>query len=157
MFDRYINCRDQESKCLTVDINPTSVAACKKLVSNRTTVTEEDSVHYLSRLANDFEGNDQFISLLYLDSFDLDPTYWFQSAAHHLKELAAIMRCINGKTLVVVDDCPLVANFIPAPNNQMALLNNPSIGGKGLLVAEFANAVGAKLEFAEYQAGWSGF
>ena len=157
MFDRYINLRDQESTCHTVDINPTSVAACKQLVSNRTTVTQADSVYYLSRLANEFEKNSRFISLLYLDSFDLDSTYWFQSAAHHLKELTALMRCINKSTLVVVDDCPLVANFIPAPNNQMVLLSNPSIGGKGLLVAEFANAVGAKLEFAEYQAGWSGF
>jgi hypothetical protein len=31
------------------------------------------------------------------------------------------------------------------------------VGGKGRLVAEFAEACGAKLEFSDYQAAWSGF
>jgi hypothetical protein len=67
------------------------------------------------------------------------------------------MRCINNKTLVVIDDCPLRANFVPTSNDQIAFIGNPSVGGKGRLVAEYANAVGAKLEFSEYQAGWTGF
>jgi hypothetical protein len=35
-------------------------------------------------------------------------------------------------------------------------IETPAIGGKGRLIAEYAQAVGAKLEFAEYQAGWTG-
>ena len=157
LFDKYINSRDTKSQVLTVDINPQNVIECQRLVSKRTIVTNDDSVHFLANLTISFEKNNQFISLLYLDSFDLDTDYWFQSAAHHLKELASIMRCINNKTLVVIDDCLLSANFAPTSNDQIAFIGNPSVGGKGRLVAEYAKAVGAKLEFSEYQAGWTGF
>jgi hypothetical protein len=157
LFDKYINTRDTKSQVLTVDINSQNVIECQKLVSKRTVVSNDDSVHFLSNLAVSFQKNNQFISFLYLDSFDLDMDYWFQSAAHHLKELTSVMRCIDNKTLVVVDDCPLNTNFVPTSNDQIAFIGNPSVGGKGRLVAEYAKAVGAKLEFAEYQAGWSGF
>src|SRR5271165_3547670 len=50
MFDRYISGRDQESVCYTVDISPVSVAECKKLVSKRVQVSQDDGVHYLSAL-----------------------------------------------------------------------------------------------------------
>ena len=157
MFDNYISFRDERSQVFSVDINPQNVSECKKLVSERTVVTNDDSVHFLTPLSRNLENNKQFISLLYLDSFDLDADYWFQSAAHHPKELTAVMRCIDNKTLVVVDDCPLHASFVPTEKDQIAFVGNPSVGGKGRLVSEFANAVGAKLEFAEYQAGWTGF
>jgi hypothetical protein len=157
LFDKYINTRDTKSQVLTVDINSQNVIECQKLVSKRTVVSNDDSVHFLSNLAVSFQKNNQSISFLYLDSFDLDMDYWFQSAAHHLKELTSVMRCIDNRTLVVVDDCPLNANFVPTSNDQITFIGNPSVGGKGRLVAEYAKAVGAKLEFAEYQAGWSGF
>ena len=157
LFDKYINARDTKSQVLTVDINSQNVIECQKLVSKRTVVSNDDSVHFLANLAVSFQKNNQSISFLYLDSFDLDMDYWFQSAAHHLKELTSVMRCIDNRTLVVVDDCPLNANFVPTSNDQIAFIGNPSVGGKGRLVAEYAKAVGAKLEFAEYQAGWTGF
>jgi len=37
------------------------------------------------------------------------------------------------------------------------VLGAASVGGKGRLVAEYAAAAGAKLLFAEYQAGWTDF
>ena len=157
LFDKYINSHDIKSQVLTVDISSQNVIECQRLVSKRTVVTNDDSVHFLAKLAVNFQENNQFISLLYLDSFDLDVDYWFQSAAHHLKELTSVMRCIDNRTLVVVDDCPLNANFVPTSNDQIAFIGNPSVGGKGRLVAEYAKAVGAKVEFAEYQAGWTGF
>ena len=157
VFDKYINFRDNISQLFSVDINPTSINECKRITSNRTSLTCEDSVHYLSSLAAVFEKEKQFISLLYLDSFDLDNNYWFESSAHHLKELTSVMRCINKQTLVVVDDCPLQGNFIPKGNGEISLITNPIIGGKGRLIAEYALSVHAKLEFAEYQAGWTGF
>lgn len=157
LFDKYISARDENSICFTVDINPTSVSECLKLVSPRVNVTLDDSVHYLHELAIKFKENGQFISFVYLDSFDLDMVYWQQSAIHHLKELCALQPCINKKTLLVVDDCPLNVNFLPAQNNQIHMIGNPSVGGKGRLVSEYAEAIGAKLEFAEYQAGWTGF
>jgi len=157
LFDKYINARDESSICYTVDINPTSVAECSRLVSHRVKVIQDDSVHYLHDLAKKFQDEGQFLSFVYLDSFDLDMTYWQPSAIHHLKELVAIQTCINKKTLLVVDDCPLNINFLPGPSNQIQMIGNPSVGGKGRLVAEYAEAVGARLEFAEYQAGWTGF
>jgi hypothetical protein len=157
LFDRYINARDEQSICYTVDISPISVEACMNLVSKRVKVTQDDSVHFLNELAKELQQNNQFASLIYLDSFDLDMTYWQPSAIHHLKELVALRLCINAKTLLVVDDCPLNANFLPTGYNQLQIFGHPSIGGKGRLVAEYAQAISAKVEFAEYQAGWTGF
>jgi len=157
LFDRYISSRDPQSSCQTVDISPISVAECRKLVSPRVQVTQDDSVHYLSQLAQQLAASGQKIDLLYLDSFDLDMVYWMPSAIHHLKELAAVMRCIGPQTLVVVDDCPLNADFITGENQQINFVGNPNVGGKGRLIAEFAQACGAKVLFAEYQAGWTGF
>jgi hypothetical protein len=157
MFDKYICSRDHESECYTVDINPVSVSACKQLVGPRVTVTQDDSVHYLNALAMKFGQVEKRISFLYLDSFDLDKTYWYPSAIHHLKELTAVMRCIDAKTLVVVDDCPLNGDFVPGNGNQISFVGPASVGGKGRLVAEYAAAVGAQMLFAEYQAGWTGF
>jgi hypothetical protein len=157
LFDKYINARDEESICYSVDINPLCVAECLKLVSNRVHVMQDDSVHYLNELSKKFSLNNQCISLVYLDSFDLDWTYWQPSAIHHLKELVAIQKSINEKTLVVVDDCPLSADLITNKENQLQIIRNPSVGGKGRLIAEYADAVGAKRIFADYQAGWVGF
>ena len=157
LFDRYINYRDQDSICYTVDINPTSVAACKRLVSQRVQVNTDDSVHYLSSLSKKLKQENKSINFAYLDSFDVDMTYWYPSAIHHLKELLAISNCINSKTLVAVDDCPLNANFIHGEGSQISFLGSPAIGGKGRLVAEFAAASGAKVEFTGYQSGWTGF
>jgi hypothetical protein len=157
LFDKYICGRDRESECYTVDIDPISVSACRQLVGPRVQVTQDDSVRYLSVLARRFGQLQKRIALLYLDSFDLDVTYWYPSAIHHLKELAAIMRCIDAKTLVVVDDCPLTGDFVPGEGNQVSFLGPVSVGGKGRLVAEYAAAAGARMLFAEYQAGWTGF
>ncbi len=157
LFDKYISTRDSESVCYTVDISAASVSECKKLVSPRIRISQDDSLHYLSELAREFSRNEQLIDLLYLDSFDLDFTHWYPSAIHHLKELAAAMRCVGEKSLVVVDDCPQSAHFVPGSENQVLLLGAASVGGKGRLVAEYAAATGAKPVFAEYQAGWTGF
>jgi hypothetical protein len=157
LFDKYICSRDQESVCYTVDINSTSVSQCKRLVSPRVHITEDDSVHYLNVLARQFSKAEKRISCLYLDSFDLDKIYWYPSAIHHLKELAAAMRFIDAKTLVAVDDCPLNGDFVPGDGQQISFVGPVSVGGKGRLVAEYAAAAGARTLFAEYQAGWTGF
>jgi hypothetical protein len=74
---------------------------------------------------------------------------------------ASVAECrklsITQDTLVAVDDCPLSGQFVPGEGNELQFVGSPSVGGKGCLVAEFAAAAGAKLQFAEYQAGWLGF
>lgn len=155
LFDRYINTRDNSSICFTVDINENSVRECMNLVSERTKVFQQDSVSFLSKLVSEYAANNQTIDLLYLDSFDLDMNYWQPSAIHHLKELAVAIRALRTDSLIVVDDCPGTANFITHNNNTINFITPPRVGGKGRLVAEFADSIGAKCVFAKYQAGWT--
>jgi hypothetical protein len=96
----------------------------------------------------------KYIDFLYLDSFDLDWSYWQPSSIHHIKELAIAMRCLRSDFLVVVDDCPQTADFVKQDVNTINFFSPPRVGGKGRLIAEFANAVGARCLFSKYQAGW---
>jgi len=157
LFDNYISQRDNESICYTVDNNPRSVNACKSLVSSRVSVNLSDSVSFLSNLSKKFIEESKKVNFLYLDSYDLDMNYWYPSAAHHLKELLAIIKVLKQDTLVVVDDCPLNVNYIAGVDNHAIFISEPAVGGKGRLIAEYAIACNAKLEFSDYQAGWTGF
>lgn len=156
LFDKYISARDEDSICYTVDISPISVQECKYLVSDRVVVTQDDSVHYLHALSQQLQAENKTIDFVYLDSFDLDKVYWQPSAIHHLKELLAVKDSINEKTLVVVDDCPMQAHYVSSGAAMINTIEPPVIGGKGRLIAEYAQSIGAKLEFAQYQAGWTG-
>lgn len=156
LFDKYISTRDGDSICYTVDISPISVQECKYLVSDRVVVTQDDSVRYLHALSQQLQAENKTINFVYLDSFDLDKVYWQPSAIHHLKELLAIKESINEMTLVVVDDSPMQAHYVSSGVAMINTIETPVIGGKGRLIAEYAQATGAKLEFAEYQAGWTG-
>jgi hypothetical protein len=155
LFDKFINTRDEQSTCHAVDINADSVRECRSLVSQRTQVFQQDSVEFLSRFVSELKSKDKTIDLLYLDSFDLDTNYWQPSAIHHLKELAVALRALHPASLVVVDDCPSTGDFILQDNNSINFVTHPKVGGKGRLVAEFADAVGAKCIFSKYQAGWT--
>jgi hypothetical protein len=155
LFDKYINERDQDSTCVTVDISEKSVLECRAVVSKRTTVFQQDSVQFLAQLVTKYATENVSIDLLYLDSYDVDWNYWYPSAIHHLKELTAALRALNSQTLVVVDDCPATSDFIyNKKNNIIDFRTTPRVGGKGRLIAELAQAIGAKCLFAEYQAGW---
>jgi len=158
LFDKYTLSRGNGSKVYTVDINRTSTDVCKKVVSDNVKITTEHSVKYLNNLVNEFSINKKKISMFYLDSFDVDWKYPYPSAAHHLKELTAINKILNKETLVVVDDAPAVAN-LTKNNNEWEILKSPPpvIGGKGFLVHEFAEDVGAKVLFSHYQTAWIGF
>jgi len=159
LFDRYINVRDDGSVAFSVDINPEAVAVCRSLVSDKVQVHEGDSVAFLDRLTRQLTEQGKRIDLLYLDSYDVDYNYWFPSAAHHLKELLAVRRSVEPQTLVVVDDCPVSANLVGDSEGRLQLdrFYRPIVGGKGRLVAEFAEQVGANLVCSHYQHGWSGF
>jgi len=157
LFDKYVSHKDASSIVYSVDISEESVAQARKLVSDRVKLTREDSVAFLTQLVERLSNEGKTIDLLYLDSFDVDWTHWYPSAIHHLKELCAAMRSIRKDTLVVVDDCPLEASFVPNAQNYSDIVVGPFIGGKGRLVAEFADACGAQNKFAAYQAGWTGF
>jgi len=158
LFDKYTLARGKESKVYTVDINPESTNTCRKIVSDNVEITTSNSVKYLNNFVNEFSINKKKVSMFYLDSFDVDWRYPYPSAAHHLKELTAINKILYKDTLVVVDDAPGVGN-LTHNNNKWEILKSPApvIGGKGFLVHEFAEDVGAKVFFSHYQTGWLGF
>jgi len=157
LFDKYICNRDNESICYTVDINEAAVENCTNLVSSRVHVKLSDSVFFLNELSKAFKAENKLISFAYLDSFDVDWVHWQPSAIHHLKELVALKPIINENTLVVVDDCPFSGNFIVTTDQALQAIGAISVGGKGRLINEYAEAVGAQRLFASYQAGWIGF
>ncbi len=78
------------------------------------------------------------------------------SAIHHLKELLAISPLLSPRTLVVTDDSPSMV-FGYADDSKFRVFNvPPCITGKGLLIAEYADAIGVKPYFTGYQCGWIG-
>ena len=158
LFDKYTLSRGEKSKVYTVDINPDSTKICKQVVSNNVKITTGDSVRYLSNLAKELFKDKKKITMFYLDSFDVDWKYPYPSAAHHLKELTAISKILHRETLIVVDDAPAVGNLVHSKNVWQVLKSPPPvIGGKGFLVHEYAEDVGAKVVFSNYQTAWNDF
>ena len=153
LFDQYVSFRKDGSQVHSVDIDPEAVKICKTLVSDNVSVNVGDSVAYLYKFAR----SHTHVNLFYLDSFDVNWEYWFPSAAHHLKELVAIQPILKSDTLVVVDDCMLAGNLVPDAQGNFQAVGPLRVGGKGRLVAEYANQIGATPIFSEYQAGWTGF
>ena len=161
LFDKYIQSRENGSNLFTVDIDPEATKVCRSIVSENVEIFTGDSVKYLNELMIRLYKEEKKISLFYLDSFDVNWQFPRQSAAHHLKELTAIINFISEKCMVVVDDAPI---FIPMKfenNKYEAITKHPApqpfIGGKGYLVNEYAGTCGAKVYFSNYQTAWTGF
>ena len=150
IFDKYVQHRNDGSKVFSVDINPANVDICKSVVSERVHVEVEDSVRFISKMDRYLDKKEK-ISLLYLDSFDVNWLYPFESSAHHLKELTAAIPYINKDTLLVVDDAPIAMQGYRDEKNNFKLIKNASIGGKGYLIHEYAQSVGAEFYFSHYQ------
>ena len=175
LFDKYTLSRGKKSKVYTVDISSNSTGVCRQIVSSNVEISTDDSVKYLNKLSGIFLKNNTKVSMFYLDSFDVDWRYIHPSAAHHLKELAAVTRILDKETLVVVDDSPANANVsqVDKTNDEISsdkmdhikgtlkwkILESPgpSVGGKGSLVHEYASHVGAKVVFSHYQTAWNKF
>jgi hypothetical protein len=158
LFDKYINHRDADSVCISVDLNADAIQTCQSLVSPRTSLHKFDSVEFLARLVEVFQSEDKWIDMLYLDSMDIDFQYWQASAAHHLKELAIGMQRLHQDSLVVVDDSPSSTLILNEPNGGFSMVvDHTRVGGKGTHIAEVAAALGAKPLFMSYQVGWTRF
>ena len=164
LFDKYTLSRGNGSKVYTVDINAKATKVCKEAVSNNVEIVTDSSIRYLTYLSKNFLKTKTKVSMCYLDSFDIDWRYTHPAAAHHLKELTSIIRIIDHKTLVVVDDSPTTGNLtqtVEESNPAWRILSSPSppptVGGKGSLVHEYAMLSGAKLIFSHYQTAWNNF
>ena len=136
LFDRYAQGRPA-TRVITVDISPAVAAKCCTLVGASVEVKCGDSIPFLYGLtARDWSG---YSRCFYLDAYDVDWKNPQPSAAHHLKELVAIAPLLQPDSLVVVDDSPI--------DRQ----------GKGYLVKEYADAIGATTLFHDYQLGIIGW
>ena len=161
LFDKYTQYREERSKVYTVDINPKATEVCKSIVSDNVEIHTGDSVKYLTELMPKLKKQNEKISLFYLDSFDVDWQSSDRSAAHHLKEITAIINHISEETLIVIDDAPILAPM-KIENEKMSIITEhpapkPFVGGKGYLVNEFAYANNATLYFSNYQTAWFNF
>lgn len=155
LFDRFVS-QWPGSVMHSVDIDPNATALCKTLVSAHVEVHTGDSVAFLRQLARNPPHAFPHLDALYLDSYDVDFDNPHSSALHHMKELVAASRLIGPSTLVVVDDAPSEAVFIPS-GNQVRFVTPPRISGKGKYVADYARMIGLEPVFSGYQVGWIGF
>ena len=161
LFDKYTLSRETGSKVFTVDIDPNATKTCRSVVSENVEINTGDSVKYLIELMKKFKSEKKKVSLFYLDSYDVNWQSPHQSAAHHLKELTAIIDLISEDTLVVVDDAPIFLPMQIVDSKYQVISQHPApgafVGGKGYLVNEYANISGAKVFFSNYQTAWIGF
>ena len=153
IFDKYTQSRGNNSKVYSVDINEQNVNLCKSIVSENVYLKTEDSINFISNFDN-LLNNKQKLSLLYLDSFDVNWNYPLESSAHHLKELTASIPYIDKNTLVVVDDAPINLLGYRDESNNFKLIKETGIGGKGILVHEYAKSVNAEIFFSHYQVAY---
>jgi hypothetical protein len=137
IFDAYINLHGGELH--SVDINPVHVEYARTQVSELAQVHCSDSVEFLWQANQNLTEQGFFIDLLYLDSYDYEASDPWPCAAHHLKELAAIMSRLRPGSLVAVDD-----NFIV----------NGKPEGKGAYLIDFMKSLGKPLIHDGYQLIW---
>ena len=164
LFDKYTQSRGNGSKVFTVDIDPVATNICKSLVSDNVDIFTGDSVKYLNDLTKKFCEEKINVSMFFLDSCDVEWIDPGESSAHHLKEIECVKSLLNEKTIVVVDDSPIMC-FLSQVEGQenkfeaieQPLATKPYIGGKGSLVHKYAISMGAKLYFSHYQPAWTGF
>lgn len=153
VFDKYTQSRGNGSRLFSVDINEQNINICKSIVSEKVNLENDGSVRFISKFHNLLDKKYK-ISLLYLDSFDVNWDYPLESSAHHLKELTSSMPYINKNTLVVVDDAPINLVGYMDENNKFQPIKETTIGGKGVLVHEYAKSVNAEMFFSHYQVAY---
>jgi hypothetical protein len=128
IFDAYVE--TSGGNLYSVDISEDSVGFAKsKIISEKTQIACEDSVGFLNKF-------DQSIDLLYLDSYDLDPSDPHPSSMHHIYELLAVSKRLKNGTMIVVDD-----NL----NDEI---------GKGKYIADYFVKIGVPMIYLGYQQIW---
>lgn len=137
IFDQYIN--DYNGELYSVDITPEHVDYARSMVGDTAQIICDDSVHFLWKANNQLVENNQYVDLLYMDSYDWIPGRESECMAHHIKELACIVTRIKSGGLVAVDD-----NY-KRDGIQV---------GKGVYVIEFMKSIGAEMLHDGVQCVW---
>ena len=150
LWDIFVNIFN--GKVLSVDLNNDSVDEANSLTSNKTNVTFSDSLLYLP-------GLDEKIDFLYLDSYDVNFLDPFPSADHHLKEFNCIKHLLHKDSIVLIDDTPVNPEWLDDGKNNGLYYKlkdtfNPNMSGKGSLVNDELEKMGATKLMHQYQALW---
>lgn len=124
----------------SVDIDRQACEFAKNLVGDRTHIFCADSIKWLQSTEDRLSKLSRPISVLYLDSYDLDLKNWHSSALHHIYELLSIKNALAPGTLVAVDD--------------NVLQDDGSYIGKGTFVAQWMNRAGKQMVYQGYQWIW---
>lgn len=132
-LDAFVRCHG--GQFFSIDILPESIDTARRACSAVTNLICNDSVAALYALSRLLPGP---AALVYLDSYDLDPTDPMPSAIHHALELAAVRPLLGPGTLVCIDDYGV----------------GDERGGKGLIVDKFFEAIGAAVLYSGYQKLW---
>ena len=137
IFDQYIN--NYNGELYSIDLTPEHVKYAQSMVSKKSQIICDDSIHFLWEANKQLTKNTQFIDLLYMDSYDWIPGREPECMAHHIKELACIVTRIKSGGLVAVDD-----NY-KRDGVQV---------GKGVYVIEFMESIGAEMIHDGVQCVW---
>lgn len=137
IFDRYIN--DYNGEFHSVDLTPAHVDYAISMTSKKSQIHCDDSIHFLWQANKMLIESNQYIDLLYLDSFDWIIGKEPECMAHHIKELACIVSRMKSGSLVTVDD-----NY---KENSIRV-------GKGVYVHEFMESIGSPLIHDGVQCIW---
>jgi hypothetical protein len=132
MFDALA--RDRGGLFFSIDATPESVDTARRACSSATQLILNDSVAALHALSR---GVSIQASLLYLDSFDVDPADPLPSAIHHALELTAARPLLGPGSIVCVDDYAIGDG-----------------GGKAMIVDRFFANIRAEVLYSGYQKVW---
>ena len=124
IFDRYIN--EYSGEFHSVDLTPAHVNYARSMTSDKAQIHCDDSVRFLWTANKALTDDNQYVDLLYLDSFDWIVGNESASMAHHIKEFAAISSRLRPGSMVAVDD-----------NSY----SNGIRSGKGVYLIEFMESI----------------
>jgi hypothetical protein len=141
LFHKYVSTHPA-SMATSIEIDVGKVMAAEKLCPS-VFFRVGDSIEELRKLSQ--EAGAPPIDLLYLDASHHDWVKETPSQAHHFNELMAIMPLLNERSLVAVDDSAVMLDDYP--QNR--------VFGKGGMISQYALEIGAKLEFLDYQVGFT--
>ena len=152
LFDSYV--RKYGGELYTVDINPYTSLLNKHKWSDRTKPVVSDSVKFLERF-------DKEIDVLYLDSMDIDWLDAGSSMNHGFMELYNAIPKMAKESLILIDDTPKSAKWLPFRNEVYEKLrereevNKIEVPGKGFyaktILENMEKNGEAKMEMQQYQ------
>jgi hypothetical protein len=132
MLDNYV-CK-YGGELHTVDINPQTTRNVRARLSTHSYTYTGDSVDFLRA----FNGT---IDAAYLDSYDLDFNNPRPAAEHGRNEMEALLPLIKTRALILIDDTPKSAYYLPFRNNVHTKLCGAEImPGKGMYAEDVLKA-----------------